>query len=129
MGLAERKIVQGFKDGAFKTCLTEIQTICGFPLELDVDWGSIENDNYCSLIFENNKFNTSFFDRLKGALSNICSDDMGKTAMKEKVKKIQFKNGVGDLTLNSGVFGIISSLTDTGTYGQEQIQEFLEKKL
>ena len=129
MGLAEKRAVQTIKEKNLKDFEAETKKVCGFDVTVDADWASLENHKDCVWMIENNKPQTEWFDNTKKALTSICSDKMGKTALKEKLQKIYFSNSSGALVLNAGTFTIASSLDGNGIWGSDQITEYLEKQL
>ena len=87
MGLAERRKIKELQDDVLPGRVKEIEEICGAPIPYDVDWESF-NDDLEGLNFMDN----ISCHRLNMALRVICSDDMGKEAIRETVKKIKLKN-------------------------------------
>ena len=129
MGLAEKRAVQTVKENNLKTFEAEAKNVCGFAVGVDVDWSSLENHKDCVWIVANNKPQTEWFDKTKEALVSICADAMGKTALKEKLKKIYYLNSSGELVLKEGTLTIPSSLDGQGIWGADQITDYLEKQL
>ena len=129
MGLAERKLVQAAKDTDFKSFSENVKAICGFDVKLSFDWAAVENHADCQWICANKKYNDYFFDRVTTVLTTICGDDMGKTAVREKLKEINMIPAAGDLDFTNGVFTIRNDLVGNGAYDAEQIQNVLEKGL
>lgn len=93
MGLTEKRAIKAFQDNAYVTLTKEIDTIAGFPLEFDVKWDTLAVDDYGHLYEEG--FTKVYFKPVINAFKDIASDDMGKEALKETVKKIVIKNEGG----------------------------------
>lgn len=129
MGLAERRAVQTVKDTDYKSFEASTKAICGYDLKLNFDWAALENHKECGWICENKKYNGYMFEKVTEALTKICADEMGKTAMREKIKEINMVPTTGELTFAAGVFTIHNDLTGNGAWGADQIQEKLEKEL
>lgn len=129
MGLAEKKAVQGVKNGDFKTFADNIKNICGCEMTLTVDWESIENHKDCKWIIDNKKYNSFMFDRVVAALKNVCGDDMGRTAVQEHLKEIHMVPSKGDVTFQNGVLTVRNDLTGQGAFDAAHIQATLEKYL
>lgn len=129
MGLAEKRAVEGIKNGDYKTFVNDVKNIVSYDLSVDVDWTTVENHRECAWIVENNKVQSLWFDNLLSALKSVAVDEMGKNALKEKLKSIVFVNAEGYLTFDNGVFTIPSSLDGNGVYGADSIQAFLEGQL
>ncbi len=103
--LAEKRIVEGFKTSQFTEFQKQIEGIVGMSVEFDIAW-----DDFCSQI-EGMSYPAEamseymagmFFHPMINAFKSICSDDMGKTALKESLKKIQILNS-GNYYSDSGV--------------------------
>lgn len=129
MGLQERRAVQALKDGDFKQFTERVNSICGGDMPVEMDWSSFENDNDIIWILDNKKPQECVFGRLEKVLSKICGDDMGKSALKDKVKKISVINTSGDMEFRDGTFILRTALNGNGIWGEEQIQDFIEKQL
>ncbi len=129
MGLAERRAAQNFKDIDFKAFVSDAQTVCGFAIEVDCDWTSVENHTECVRIHEGRKYGLFWFEPMLTALKAICSDEMGKSAFKSKVHKLCFFNGTGKLEMQDHTFILRNALDGSGSWGADQIRAFLEKQL
>lgn len=129
MGLAEKRAVQGIKEGSYKTFESEIKKICGFDIKLNFDWAALENHADCVWICENNKANDYMFELIATAVKSVCTDDMGKIAMRERVKEISMFPVAGDMEFNGGVLAIKNDLGGNGVFDAGQIQAFIEKQL
>ena len=87
MGLEERRMIKELQDVTLPGRVKEIEEICGAPIPYDVDWTTLADD----------KAGLNFLDnischRLNMALRVICSDDMGKEAVREGLKKVRLVN-------------------------------------
>ncbi|MCK6597635.1 MAG: hypothetical protein L6Q37_04665 [Bdellovibrionaceae bacterium] len=105
MGLAEKRAIESFKSGKFNEFQKQIEGIIGFAVEFDISW-----DNFGSQLegrsnpseTMNDYMEGMFFAPMINAFRSICSDDMGKTALKSALKKIQMIN-TGNYYGDSGV--------------------------
>lgn len=129
MGLSERRAIEGVKSGIFNTFVTEVRNIVGYDLSLDVDWASVENHRECVWFVENNNLQSVWFDNLLAVLKSVVADEMGRNALKQKLKSVIFINAEGYMTFDNGVFTIPSSLDGNGVYSSDAIQAFLENQL
>lgn len=87
MGLEERRMIKELQDVTLPGRVKEIEEICGAPIPYDVDWTSLADD----------KSGLNFLDnvschRLNMALRVICSDEMGKEAVRDGLKKVRLVN-------------------------------------
>jgi hypothetical protein len=89
-GLKEKRAVKDFQDKSFPKLTKEINAVAGTDIPVEVDWDSLAVDGYSDLYEEG--FTKVYFTPLLDALKEICADDMGKTALKEALKKVVIKN-------------------------------------
>jgi hypothetical protein len=90
MGLLEKRAVKAFQDGSYKKLTDEINTLAGYPIEFEVKWDTLSVDEY-SHMYEDG-FTKVYFLPVIAAFKEIVSDEMGKEALKETLKKIIIKN-------------------------------------
>jgi hypothetical protein len=89
-GLKEKRAVKDFQEKSFPKLTKEINSVAGIDVPIEVDWDSIAVDGYSDLYEEG--FTKVYFTPLLDALKGICADDMGKTALREALKKVVIKN-------------------------------------
>ena len=130
MGLEERRKVKELQEVTFPGRVKEIEEICGKAIPYEVDWPSIA-DNAEALNFIDNLS----CHRLNMALRVICSDDMGKEAVRDGLKLIKLKN-VKDkasmkMTFENGTLEMHCAYTlrTDGMFSDNAIRELLVKKL
>jgi hypothetical protein len=87
MGLEERRKIKQLEDEVLPGRVNEIEEICGAPIPYEVDWPSFDGD-LAGLNFLDN----ISCHRLNMALRVICSDDLGREAVRETVKKVRLRN-------------------------------------
>ncbi|MCL5742924.1 MAG: hypothetical protein M1541_03205, partial [Acidobacteria bacterium] len=87
MGLAERRKIKELQEVTLPGRVREIEEICGAPIPYEVDWDSFADDLEGLNFMDNLSCH-----RLNMALRVICSDDMGKEAVRETVKKVRLQN-------------------------------------
>ena len=129
MGLAERRAVQTAKDTDYKAFEEKMKGICGYDVALNFDWAAVENHAECTSICERKKYNDYMLDRVVNVFTSVCSDDMGKSAVREKLKEVKMVPTTGDLSFAGGVFTVHNDLTGQGAWGEDQIKAALEKGL
>ena len=130
MGLNERRKIKELQDTTFPGRMKEIEEICGKPIQYEVDWDSLADDAEALNFIDNISCH-----RLNMALRPICSDDMGKQAVRDGLKLIKLKN-VKDksqmkMTFDGGVLEMhcaYAQKTD-GMFGDNAIRELLVAKL
>jgi hypothetical protein len=130
MGLNERRKMQELKDTTFPERVKEIEEICGKAIPYEVDWDSLADDMQALNFIDNLSCH-----RLNMALRTICSDDMGKGAVRDGLKLVKLKNVQGKdaiaMTFEGGVLEMhcAYALGANGMIGDNDIRALLEKKL
>lgn len=136
MGLLERRAVKAFQDGSYQSLTSEINTIAGYPIEFEVNWDTLAQEEYTHIYDEG--FTKVYFTPLINALKEITIDDMGKEALKDTLKKVVIKNeggiyyGSSAYTFNGGVLTIDHqpfSNIDNITERSEELSKLLMKNL
>ncbi len=105
MGLAEKRAIEAFKTNNFNQLKSEIESLTGFPVEFDITWDNFSSqlEGRSSPVETMTEYMTCmFFKPLINAFRSICVDDMGKTALKSLLKKVQMIN-TGNFYGDSGV--------------------------
>ena len=136
MGLQERRAVKAFQDDSYQKLTGEINTLAGFPIEFEVNWDTIALDDYSHMYEE--CFPKVYFTPLINAVKEITTDDMGKEALKESLKKVIIKNEAGNvygsnayafsggvLTIDHQPFSNVDNITERS----EELSKLLMKNL
>jgi hypothetical protein len=88
MGVAEQRLIKDHQDNTIPKVQKQIAEACGKIIPIDIEWDSFTVDP-TSLRWLGT---TSGLYVIGDALEAICSDDLGKTAVQNGVKKIAVKN-------------------------------------
>jgi len=96
MGLAEKRVLKSFQEGAFIKLEKKINTAAGKILAIEVDWDGLSEDGM-SHLYEDS-WSKVYFEPVLAALKSVCSDDMGKEAVAERLDKIVIKNKKGNIS-------------------------------
>jgi hypothetical protein len=130
MGLNERRNIKELQDTTFPARVKEIEEICGKAIPYDVDWDSLADDAEGLNFIDNLSCH-----RLNMALRVICSDDMGKEAVRDGLKSIKLKN-VQDkkdmkMTFEKGVLEMHCAYAKgtEGMFPDGEIRQLLVSKL
>jgi hypothetical protein len=138
MGLTERRAQKEFVDSLFPALKAQIDKAAGFDVAVEVDWESLTVADYSHLYKE--CWPKVYFEPTVEALKAICVDDMGKDALKAKLKKIvihnkhdisygdrwaSFDDGSGTVTLDHNPVSNIDDVKER----KEGLQKLLESKL
>lgn len=89
-GLKEKRAIKDFQEKSYPKLKKEIDGAAGLDVPIEVDWNSIAVKDYAHLYEEG--FTKVYFTPLLEALKEICADDMGKSALKNALKKVVIKN-------------------------------------
>ena len=130
MGLEERRMIKELQEVTLPGQVKEIEEICGAPIPYDVDWTSLADD----------KAGLNFLDnlschRLNMALRVICSDDMGKEAVRDGLKKVRLVNvkshDARKISFEGGVLEMYVPYAEgaNGLFSDNEIRELLMKGL
>src|SRR3954465_5358805 len=87
MGLNERRKIKELQDITLPGRVKEIEEICGAAIPYDVDWESLADDMEALDFIDNISCH-----RLNMALRMICQDDLGKTAIRDGLKRVKLQN-------------------------------------
>jgi len=90
LNLEQRRIVKEFQTTKLPDLTKNLQAAAGFAVEVTLDWDSICEPDYAHMYIE--AWTNQFFLPMTEALKKITKDEMGKTALKGKLKKIHFCN-------------------------------------
>ena len=87
MGLNEKRQLKALQDTTFPERTRELAEICGCPITYEVDWPSLADDLEALNYIDNLSCH-----RINMAFRLICTDQLGKDALKEGLKTIRLKN-------------------------------------
>ena len=129
MGLNERRKMKELQDTTLPERVKEIEEICGKAIPYEVDWDSFAEDLEGLNFMDNLSCH-----RLNMALRVICSDDLGKEAVRESLKLIRLKNVPKEamtLAFRQGALDMhcAYALRTDGMWSDNQIREELMKGL
>lgn len=87
-GLAERRAIATYQKDQYPALQKKIQQAAGFEVPIEVNWNSIAMPGDAEHYAQDDYFVKTIFQPIEMALAEVAKDDMGKTALKEKLKKI-----------------------------------------
>jgi len=130
MGLNEKRKIKELQEQVLPERVKEIEEICGSAIPYEVDWTTLEDDLEGLNFLDNLSCH-----RLNMALRTICTDDMGKEAVRDSLKLIRLSN-VKDksemaMTFEDGVLDMkcAYALRTDGMFSDGSIRECLMAKL
>ncbi len=129
MGLAERKVVVEVKETDFKAFEAKVKALCGYDVGIRFDWATLENNEECTSICSNKRYNGYMFDRIIEVFTSVCADSIGKGAVEEKLKSISLIPVAGQAEFSNGILTVRNDLTGNGAYSADKIKTILEEGL
>lgn len=130
MGLNERRKIKELQDETFPGRVKEIEEICGAAIPYEVDWESLADDAEGLRFIDNISCH-----RLNMALRVICSDDMGKQAVRDTLQLVRLKNvkepSAMKMEFKDGVLEMHCAYAQAtnGMFSDNAIRQLLEKNL
>jgi hypothetical protein len=110
MGLAQKRISQEFQEKMFEKWQKRIDKAAGFEVYVEVKWDTLLDETLDDkkTYFEN--YEAVYFQPLVEAIENVCEDDIGRAALKRKLKKVIVDGSEGyepkDSTFENGILTI-----------------------
>ena len=87
MGLAERRAVQEFETNNYPALKKLIDEAAGFPVTVEVKWDTLMKEERYVKGWKTG-WPKIYFEPVVEAFKQICSDDMGRDALKAKLAKV-----------------------------------------
>jgi len=87
-GLAERRAIAAFEKDNFPALQKSVQTAAGFEVPIEVDWNSLALPGDDKFYGQDDYLVKTVFTPLENAMKDIARDEMGKQALREKLKTI-----------------------------------------
>jgi hypothetical protein len=88
MGLAEKRWAQDRKKNDEPQFVSQVQAITGTKASVDIDWDGFSGNLDDSQYIVDKQYG---LENLLTALKEVCSDDLGKDAIKGSLKKVVIK--------------------------------------
>ncbi|KRB55644.1 hypothetical protein [Flavobacterium sp. Root186] len=87
MGLAEKRLAESIKVEKLPAFEAKLKERAGYDIKVDIDWNTFTAyDEYPLSRLD------IVFDDVESFVKKICSDDMGKEALKDKLSTIRLTN-------------------------------------
>ena len=103
MGLAERRIAAAYQKDKFPAWKQKLNEIAGFELAFEVSWDELVKEGFPDAY--PNTIDNNFFIPLEQSLKSICADDLGREALKAKIKTVRITSVRGWSSLEVKVEG------------------------
>ena len=135
MGLAERRAVEQFKSDDYPQWKAKIDQASGFEMPVEVAWDELAVEEYAASYAS--FFPQVYFQPLLDALTAITVDEIGKSALRQGLKKIIIRNtgeyhSYRGFAFDEGVLTIDHqphSNVDDGAERAKGLQQLLESGL
>ncbi len=88
LGLAERRGLKAYQEKIWPDQLAAIQAAAGTPIEVEVHWEKLASRGYGQYFLEPEWFTNVYFVPLSKALAEVGRDDIGREAIKAKLKRV-----------------------------------------
>lgn len=95
MGLAQKRIVAEFQKSSYEKWKEQFDRVVGVKMKIDVKWDTLQNEEYQNRDDYFKWYEMVYFKPLMDAFKELCSDDMGKKAVREGVRKITIDGSDG----------------------------------
>ncbi len=88
LALAERRGLKAYQERIWPDQLAAIHTAAGTPIEVEVHWEKLASRGYGHRFLEPDWFTDIYFVPLAKALAEVGRDEIGREAIKAKLKRI-----------------------------------------
>jgi hypothetical protein len=140
MGLAERRVIEELKKGAYAMFVGKVKEITNLDVEIETNWVDIGQrmedraDKAADLL---DFMDNCFMKPILGSLSAVCADEMGREALAGSFKKIVIKSDEdasgheGGFAFEDGILTVNRSYSNTDDVAKhtKAMTELLESKL
>jgi hypothetical protein len=130
MGLIEKRLIKQGQEEWVPEAQKELRELTGSEQVYEVAWDTFSSDEAAL-----NNVRFQGLRRINAAFRVVCSDDLGKAAVKEQIQKVVVRNadeaGKKALTLKDGAFVVVSAYGkgDAGYYTDNEILNYLQRAL
>lgn len=124
MGLAERRATKDFVENNFPLFRKQIQDAVGFEVPIDVHWAFLSAEDQSGSYDDH--WAKIYFRPLVEALRAVASDDLGKEALQQDLKRIVIQNSSGNYSADrwasfrSGVLTLDHDPHSNVDYGEDR---------
>lgn len=113
-GLAERRAITAYQQEKYPALLKAIQDAAGFAVPVEVNWDQLAVAGDAKYYADDGYFGKTIFEPLAAGLKAVGKDDMGRQALKAKLKSIRVRydektssnNYLGSLKFDGGVLDV-----------------------
>ncbi|NJC28197.1 hypothetical protein [Neolewinella antarctica] len=88
--LAARRVVQNFQDATYPSLTERLNAAAGTELTYEINWDELVSEGYTDLYEQD--WPKLYFEPLIAAFTSLSADDIGKTALRDGLKKVVIRN-------------------------------------
>lgn len=127
MGLAERRVAAAYQKDKFPAWKQKLTALVGYELAFEVNWDELVKEGF--LDSYPNTIDYNFFMPLEESLKSICADDLGRDALKAKIKTVRITSVRGWSSLEAKVQGDQLHLDADPSYQRDDsaIQDYAKR--
>jgi hypothetical protein len=141
IGLAERRAIAAYRQDRYPALEKAIQEAAGYPLPVEVAWDQLTLPGDAKYYADEGYFGKTIFEPLAAGLREVGKDQMGRDALKQKLKSIRVRydektdrasNYASGLKFEGGVLDVNwRPYANVADYKErvDAVVQFLEKNL
>lgn len=132
-GLAERRAIKAFQETKFAQVEKDIDAAAGFDVKVNVDWDKLARPGEAESYSDDKYFMDTIFLPIVDSLKDVTRDEMGKGALKEKLKEVSVtydeatapaSNYANGVTFENGVLAVnFAPYTNSDSRGEPNFKD------
>lgn len=91
VGLAERRAIAAYKESRYPAQEKAIQDAAGFAVPVEVAWDQLTVEGDAKYYSSPDYFEKTIFEPVAAGLKEVAKDQMGRDALREKLKSIRIR--------------------------------------
>ncbi len=91
VGLAVRRAIAAYQESRYPVQEKAIQDAAGFPVPVDVGWDPLTVPGDAKYFSSPDYFEKTIFESLAAGLKDVAKDQMGRDALRQKLKSIRIR--------------------------------------
>jgi hypothetical protein len=127
MGLAEKRVAAAYEKDKFPGWKQKLNAVAGYELSFEANFAELVKEGF--LDSYPNTIDYNFFTPLENALKSICADDLGKEALKAKIKGIRITSNRNWSSLEVKIEGDRVHLDADPSYNRDEscIEDYTQR--
>jgi hypothetical protein len=91
VGLAERRAIAAYRESRYPAQEKAIQEAAGFPVPVEVAWDQLTIPGDATYYADPGYYEKTIFEPLAAGLKDVAKDQMGRDALRQKLKSIRIR--------------------------------------